>query len=214
MSFLSDIREKEVTLGVGTQIGYSMLILLFGVGMGAFAKLLDCTPSNKLPFLLEYLDVRNFLGRFAVWILIGLWLSVCSSSPGRAAVNVLLFFFGMVSAYFLYSKYIAGFFPRSYAMVWFGFTAASPLLAFLCWYAGGKGIPSLALSVILVAILFWCSFVGGWLYLRPRSGLELLVYLCGIGVLRRDSLKGNVIMTLLGTGLGFALLLVVPFRFG
>ena len=74
MFFLSDIREKEVTLGVGTRIGYSMLILLFGVGMGAFAKLLDCTPSNKLPFLLEYLDVRNFLGRFAVWVLIGLWL--------------------------------------------------------------------------------------------------------------------------------------------
>lgn len=214
MSFLSDIREKEVTLGVGTRIGYSMLILLLGVGMGAFAKLLDCIPSNKLPFLLEYLDVRNFLGRFAVWILIGLWLSVCSSSPSRAAVNVLLFFFGMVSAYFLYSKYIAGFFPRSYAMVWFGFTAASPLLAFLCWYAGGKGIPSLALSVILLAILFWCSFAGGWLYLRPRSALELLVSLCGIGVLRRDSLKGNVIMTLLGAGLGFALLLVVPFRFG
>ena len=29
-------------------------------------------------------------------------------------------------------------FSQSYAMIWFGFTAVSPLLAFVCWYAKGK----------------------------------------------------------------------------
>lgn len=186
----------------------SLLMLLFGVGMGCFSKFLDCTPSNMLPFLLEYLDVRNFLGRFGIWVLLGIWLSLCSPNPRRAAVNVLLFFFAMVSAYYLYSKFIAGFFPRSYALVWFGFAAASGVLAVPCWYAGRSGIPALVLGVLLLAVLFRCCFAGGWLYLRPRSLLELVVYLCGIGVLHRDSLRGNVIMTVLGTGLGVLLVLV------
>lgn len=214
MSFLSKIREKEAPLGTGARIGYSAFVLLLGIGMGCFSKMLDCTPSNALPVFLEYLDVRNFLGRFAVWVLIGLWLSVCSPSPKRAAFHVLLFFLGMVSAYYLYSKYIAGFFPKRYAMVWFGFTAVSPLLALFCWYAGGKGLQAFCLSVILLAMLFWCSFVGRWPDIRPRSVLELAAFLCGIWVLRRGSLKATAMMTALGIGLGTILLLIVPFRFG
>ncbi len=53
-------------------------------------------------------------------------------------INVFAFFIGMVASYYLYSNYIAGFFPRSYAVIWFGFTAVSPLLSFACWYAKGK----------------------------------------------------------------------------
>ena len=214
MLFLKGIWDKEVPKGVGTQLLYSILMLLFGVGMGVLSKFLDCTPSNELPGLLEYLDVRNFLGRFAVWVLIGLWLSVSSHSPGSAAVHVILFFLGMVSSYYLYSEYVAGFFPRSYAMVWFGSTAISPLLSLLCWYAGGKGMRAFVLSVVSLAVLFWCSFVGGWFYVEPRSGLELLTFLCGIAVLRRDTLKASVLMTVLAIALGFVLLLTFPFHFG
>lgn len=185
----------------------ALLVLLFGVGMGYFSKFLDCTPSNELPFFLEYLDVRNFLGRFGIWVLLGLWLSLRSASARWAALHALLFFFGMVSAYYLYSKFVAGFFPGRYALLWFGFAAASGVLALPCWYAGRKGIPALALCVLLLAVLFRCCFAGGWLYVYPRSLLELLVYLCGIVIVRRDSLRENVIMTALGTVLGFLLVL-------
>ena len=214
MSFFNHVREREPAKPLGEQIAYGIFILVLGVALGVLSKFLDCYPSNRLPGFLEDLDVRNFLGRFSFWVLIGLWLSVSSPSPGQAALRVFLFFFGMVSAYYLYSASIAGFFPRSYAMVWLGFTAVSPLLAILCWYAGGKGIPSFALSVILLAMLFWCSFVGGWFYVEPRSGLELLTFLCGLGVLRRNRIKATTIMAVLGIGLGFVLLLVVPFHFG
>ena len=214
MSFLNPIREKEPTKPLGKQLGYGLFILVLGAALGFFSKFLDCCPSNRLPGFLEELDVRNFLGRFALWVLIGLWLSVSSRSPRCAAVHVFLFFFGMVSAYYLYSASIAGFFPRRYAMVWFGFTAASPLLAYFCWYAGGKGIVSFFLSVILLAVLFWCSFVGGWCDVRPRSLLELLTFFGGLAVLQRNRLKATAFMTLLGIGLGCVLLSVVPFHFG
>lgn len=211
MLFLNQIRKPEAPKRLETRWGF---LLLFGIGMGILSKVLDCTPSNELPGFLAYLDVRNFLGRFAVWVLIGLWLSVSSHSPGRAALHVFLFFVGMVSGYYLYTKFAAGFFPKSYAIVWFGFTLLSPLLAFICWYARGKGTAAFILSVILLAVLFWCSFRCGWSYIEPRSGLELLTFLCGIVVLRRDTVKASAFLAAEGIALGIALSLVLPFHFG
>lgn len=212
MAFWNQIRERKAP--EKAWIARSLLILLLGIALGAFSKFLDCTPSNESLRILDYLDVRNFLGRFAFWILMGLWIAISGGSPGRAAVNVFLFFLGMVSSYYLYSKYVGGFFPRSYAMVWFGFTAVSPLLALPCWYAGGKGKVSFVLSVALLAALFQCCFVGWWFHVEPRSLLELLTFLGAIWVLRRPSLKESALMTGLGVILGVVLVLTVPFHFG
>lgn len=212
MAFWNQIRERKAP--EKAWIARSLLILLLGIALGAFSKFLDCTPSNELLRVLEYLDVRNFLGRFAFWVFMGLWIAVSSGSARRAAVDVFLFFLGMVSSYYLYSKYVGGFFPRSYAMVWFGFTAVSPLLALPCWYAGGKGKVSFVLSLALLAAIFqWC-FVGWWFHVEPRSLLELLTFLGAIWVLRRPSLKESALMTGLGVILGVVLVLTVPFHFG
>lgn len=212
MAFWNQIRERKAP--EKAWIARSLLILLLGIALGAFSKFLDCTPSNELLRVLEYLDVRNFLGRFAFWVFMGLWIAVSSGSARRAAVDVFLFFLGMVSSYYLYSKYVGGFFPRSYAMVWFGFTAVSPLLALPCWYAGGKGKVSFVLSLALLAAIFqWC-FVGWWFHVEPRSLLELLTFLGAIWVLRRPSLKESALMAGLGVILGVVLVLTVPFHFG
>ena len=56
-----------------------------------FFKFLDNTASNALPFIFEYLDVRNFLGRFAVWLLIALCIAIYSRSSLRASLNVFVF---------------------------------------------------------------------------------------------------------------------------
>lgn len=212
MAFWNQIRERKAP--EKAWIARSFLILLLGIALGAFSKFLDCTPSNESLRILDYLDVRNFLGRFAFWVFMGLWIAVSSGSARRAAVDVFLFFLGMVSSYYLYSKYVGGFFPRSYAMVWFGFTAVSPLLALPCWYAGGKGKVSFVLSLALLAAIFqWC-FVGWWFHVEPRSLLELLTFLGAIWVLRRPSLKESALMTGLGVILGVVLVLTVPFHFG
>lgn len=138
MSILNQIRGKEEPKAFCRRFVDSILILLLGIGLGIFSKFLDCTPSNELPAFLESLDVRNFLGRLAFWVVLGVWISVRSNSAVKASVNVFLFFFGMVGSYYLYSWFIAGFFPRNYAMIWVGFTALSPLLAFMCWHARGR----------------------------------------------------------------------------
>lgn len=213
-SFLNGIRSAENPISFPRKMINTIAMLCIGIALGTFSKLLDTTPGNALPFVFAYLDVRNFLGRFAIWVLIALCVCVYSNSSVRAGVNVFVFFAGMVTSYYLYSYYIAGFFPKSYAIIWFGFTAASPFLAFVCWYAKGKSKTAFVLSVLILAVLFNMTFTYGRWYLEARSVLELAVFVIGFIVLKRDTLKGSVLMGVFGIAAAFLLDMVIPYHFG
>ena len=212
--FLNNIRRVNKQIPLSKKVFYSIAILLLGIVLGIVSKFLDTTPSNELPFIIESLDFRNFFGRFAIWILIAVCISIYSNSSIRAAINVFGFFAGMVTSYYLYSKFVAGFFPRSYAMIWFGITAISPLLAFVCWYAKGEHKISLILSSILIAVLFNTTFVYGWIYFDIYSILEAIVFICGLVILRRNTIKDTIIMTALGVVIAIFLNMLIPFHFG
>ena len=68
------------------------------------------------------MDLHNFLEKLAPWIVIAVCITVNSTTLIRADINVFAFFAGMVSSYYLYINFIAGFFPKSYALVWMAFT--------------------------------------------------------------------------------------------
>ena len=138
IKFLNDIRNVEKPISNNRKIINTIAVLFLGIALGTFSKFLDFRQAELPSGLMAIdaaLDVHNFLGRFAIWVLIALCISIYSNSAIRASINVFAFFIGMVASYYLYSNYIAGFFPRSYAVIWFGFTAVSPLLSFVCWYA-------------------------------------------------------------------------------
>ncbi len=159
--FLNDIRSAENPISGNRKIINTIAVLFLGIALGTFSKFLDFRQAELPSVLMAIdgaLDVHNFLGRFAIWVLIALCISIYSNSATRASVNVFAFFAGMVASYYLYSNYVAGFFPRSYAMIWFGFTMISPFLAFVCWYAKGKSRPAFMLSVLILAVLFNMSF--------------------------------------------------------
>jgi len=212
--FLNDIRSAENSISGNKKIINTIAVLFLGIALGTFSKFLDTMPANKLPFIFAYFDVVNFLGRFAIWVLIALCISIYSNSSIRASVNVFVFFVGMVASYYLYSNYISGFFPKSYAIIWFGFTAISPFLAFVCWYAKGKSKPAFILSILILAVLFNMTFVYGQWYLEARSVLELAVFIIGFIVLRRNTLRRSVLMGIISIALAFLLDMVVPFHFG
>ena len=212
--FLNNIRCVEKKISIKRQMINTVAIMFFGILLGAFSKFLDNTPINRLPFFFGYLDIVNFQGRFAIWVFLALCVSVYSISPIRAAINAFVFFVGMVTSYYLYSNYIAGFFPKSYAMIWVGFTAVSPVLAFLCWYAKGRGKVSLILAAGIIAVLFNMTFVYRLpSYINIRSALELLIFICGCVVLRRKSAKETVLMMVAGVVLAPILDVVIPFNF-
>ena len=215
--FLNDIRNAENPISNNRKLINTIAILFLGIALGTFSKYLDFRQT-ELPGVLMaingVLDIGNFLGRFAIWILIALCISIYSNSAIRASVNVFVFFAGMVVSYYLYSNYVAGFFPRSYAMIWVGFTMISPFLAFVCWYAKGKSRPAFVLSVLILAVLSNMTFVYGWGYFEARSVLELIVFIIGLTVLRRDTLKSSVLMGTISIVFAFLLDMVIPFHFG
>ncbi len=202
--FFSRVRSVNGRITVKRQILNTCCMCVLGIVLGIFSKYLDGVPSNMLPAPIAYLDFRNFLSRFAIWIFIAVCVSVYSHTPLRAGLNVFVFFVGMIGSYYWYSKYILGFFPKSYAMIWAGFTAASPLLAFVCWYAKGKGPVAVVISAGITAVLFHAAFAYGFWYFDIRYPLELAVFMAGIWVLRRSPGETACMLAL---GVVFALVL-------
>ena len=217
IKILNDIKNAENSISNNRKLINTMAILFLGIALGFFSKYLDFRQA-ELPGVLMaingVLDISNFLGRFAIWVLIALCISIYSNSAIRASINVFVFFVGMVATYYLYSNYIAGFFPRSYAMIWFGFTAVSPLLAFVCWYAKGKSKLAFILSALILAVLFNMCFVYGFGYFSAWSVLEVIVFIIGFIVLKRDTLRSSAIMGTVSIVLAFLFNIIIPFQFG
>lgn len=217
MKLLKDIRKAENPISNTRKTINTIALLFVGIALGTFSKYMDFHQA-ELPSMLMLidgtLDISNFLGRFAIWVLIALCISINSNSAIRASINVFVFFVGVVTSYYLYSNYIAGFFPRSYAMIWVGFTVVSPLPAFLCWYAIGKSKPAFILSVLILAVLFNMCFVYGYLYFNSRSVLEVIIFIIGLIVLRRETLRNSVLMGTISIVIAFLFNIVIPFHFG
>jgi len=209
---LKRIRAPEHGTPAWKKVLIACLALLLGAALGAFSKSLDCTPGNLQPWLFQRLDVGNFLGRFPFWVLVAVLWSVFSKTPLQAAARVFLFFAGMVSSYYAYTKFVAGFFPRSYALVWCVLTLLSPLLAVICWYARGKGWPALVISAAISGFLFCQGFAFGRWYLEPvYEGLDALAWLAGsLALYQRPGQFG----AMLGLSLVFALLFEMCLPFG
>ena len=217
IKFLNDIRNAENPISNNRKLINTIALLFLGIALGTFSKYLDFRQASLPGVLMAIdgaLDVHNFLGRFAIWVLIALCISIYSNSAIRAGINVFVFFVGMVASYYLYSNYIAGFFPRSYALIWFGFTVVSPLLAFVCWYARGKSKQALILSAMILAVLFNMCFVYGVGYFSAWSVLEVIVFIIGFIVLRRDTLRSSALMGTISIVLAFLFNVIIPFRFG
>ena len=182
INFLNEIREP-VKMSQSRKVFYSTLMFITGVILGVISKVIDTTPSNYLPYFLEVIDIGNFFSRIGVWIFLAVVISVYSKSPAWSTINVFLFFVGMVGSYYLYTVLVAGFFPKSYMMIWIVMTVISPFLAFVCWYAKGKGVIAIFISSIVIMFISRQSFAFGFWYFDIRYHLELLLWIAMIFVL-------------------------------
>ena len=182
IDFLNKIR-RPMKISLSRKFLYSTLIFIAGIILGLVSKMLETTLSNSLPYFLEVLDLRNFLSRMGVWVFLAILISVYSKSSIRSAINVFLFFVGMVGSYYLYTVLVAGFFPKSYMMIWIMMTCVSPFLAFVCWYAKGKGLIAISISSIIFMFISRQAFVFGFWYFDISNMLEFLLWIATIFVL-------------------------------
>lgn len=180
--FLNGIR-KPTNISRSRQFLYSTLIFIAGITLGLFSKMLETTLSNSLPYFLEILDLRNFFSCMGVWLFLAVVISVHSKSPIRSAINVFLFFVGMVGSYYLYTVLVAGFFPKSYMMIWITMTFVSPFLAFVCWYAKGKGLIAISISSVIFMLISRQALVFGFWYFGIANILDFLLWIATLFVL-------------------------------
>lgn len=207
--YLRRIREPEGDLSVRRELLICTAVVLLGFALGVFQKWLDGSAFNELPMLFQRLDITNFFGRFAVWILLAVILSVYAATPLRASVHTFLFFLSMVSGYYLYCSAVLGFFPRSYAMVWIVLSFVSPFPAYLCWYAKGNGAPAIVISAVVLGFLFSQAFAltqGFRMLYLP----EVITWAVGLIVLRREP-KGFAAEIVLSLGVALLVQLFLPY---
>lgn len=159
-------------------------VIVFGFALGVLQKWIDGSPSNIFPLLMQRLDIRNYFGRLAVWILLATVISIYSKTPLRASINTFSFFVSMLAGYYLYCNYILGFLPKAYMMVWVGISFASVFMAYICWYAKGNGMISILISGAIIGVLFAQAFSltqGFYVY----HIMEIITWMIGVVILHR-----------------------------
>jgi len=210
---LSRIREPR-KLSAGRAAAGTAASALTGIILGVFSKWLDNLALDSGIWwhrTAERLGLGIFFSDMAIWLLAALIIAVSSASARRAALNVFVFFTGMCAAYHIWTIVFSGFDPGSYMMIWYGLTVVSPLLAVLCWYAKGKGIPAVVISCLIMAVFTLSCFSLGWIYLSPRGILYILTFIAAAAVLYRSP-KQTAISLPAGLVLAFLLLPLYPFR--
>lgn len=204
------IRKQNKTVSFNRQIVITLGVILLGILLGILQKWIDGTGGSNLPMILQQLDIGNYFGRLAIWILLGTIISVYSESPLRAAINTFSFFISMLAGYYLYCNYVLGFLPRTYMIMWIVIAFASFFMAYICWYAKGNGTIAIIISSVIIGILLAQAFnlnitQGVYVY----HFLEVLTWLIGVILLRRTS-KEYAIEICLSVVIAFIYQLVMP----
>ena len=209
-AFFEKIRKPSKKVSLNCQIAITLGIILLGFLLGVFQKWIDGTGSSILPMILQQLDIGNYFGRLAIWVLLATIISVYSESPLRAAINTFFFFISMLAGYYLYCNYILGFFPRTYMMMWIVIAFASFFMAYICWYAKGEGFIAIFISSIIIGVLLAQAFnlnitQGFYMY----HFLEVLTWIIGVILLHRKP-KEYTIEIGLSVVIAFVYQLVMP----
>ena len=185
-AYFEQIRKPSKNVSFKRQIVITLGVIMLGFLIGILQKWIDGTGGSNLPLILQQLDIGNYFGRLAIWILLATIISVYANSPMRAAVNTFFFFISMLAGYYLYCNYVLGFLPRTYMMMWMVIAFSSFFMAYVCWYAKGKGFIAITISSVIIGVLlaqaFSLNFTQGF---YVYHSLEVLTWLIGVILLRR-----------------------------
>lgn len=186
ISFLEKVRTPKNNLTTFSKITNSIMIFLLGIGFGIFSKWLDNLALDDTvwwQYILDVLDLGNVFSLLGVWILIAVCISIFSSSPLRASINVFIFFLGMCVSYHVYTIAFAGFNPMNYMLIWYGITLISPFMAFICWHANCNGVTGFIIRMFIITIMILCSFSIGMWYFDFISIIDTIFFINTLAIL-------------------------------
>ena len=120
-------------------------MFVIGLLLGIISRLLDIYTSN----------LGNIFSQMSIWILLGVLISIYSSSKKKAMLNIFPFCIGMLITYYFVAYITKGVYSNIYIIGWTIFALCSPILAYFTWMTKEKGLlPKLiSIGTILVSIL-------------------------------------------------------------
>lgn len=120
-------------------------MLLTGFALGVFSRWLDLTTTN----------LGNVFSQLAIWILLGVLISVYSSTGKKAMCNILPFCVGMLLTYYGAAMVTNGVYSGTIIGGWTVFALCSPVFAWFAWLTKEKGLwPRLiSAGIVLVSVL-------------------------------------------------------------
>lgn len=120
-------------------------MFIIGMLLGAFSRILDIYTTN----------LGNIFSQMSIWILLGVIISIYSSTKKKAMINVLSFCIGMLITYYLTAYITNGVYSNVFIIGWTVFALFSPLFAYFTWMTKEKYILSkiISIGIIIISIL-------------------------------------------------------------
>ena len=154
-----------------------VVMLVIGLLLGVISRLFDIYFQN----------LGNIFSQMSIWILLGVIISIYSSSKKQAMLNILPFCLGMLITYYFVAFITKGVYSTSYIIGWTAFALLSPIFAYFTWLSKEKGIFPKIISVGIVMVSVLSSII---LFDRLRiydfiiDGI--MIYLLFIKKIKRD----------------------------
>ena len=124
-------------------------MLAAGLILGAASRLLDIYTTN----------LGNIFSQLAVWILLGVLISIYSDTKLKAALNILPFCLGMLVTYYAAAFLTRGVYSPVFITGWTVFALCSPIFAYFTWMAKEPGLFPKIIGAGIVAASVLSSLV-------------------------------------------------------
>ena len=153
-----------------------ILCLVLGIILGIVSKYLD-TIAVDGSWITKFLHFfGDLFTRLGIWVLIATLVAAYSKTLVRAAINIFVFFIGMLISYYAYSAFLFGFFPTGYFILWGSVALVSPLLAMVVWKAKNNERLAMILPALPMGLLLSLSLSIGLFYIDLTYYEELIMY--------------------------------------
>ncbi len=121
------------------------MMFIIGLILGVISRLLDIYTQN----------LGNIFSELAIWVLIGVLISINSETKKKAMINIFPFCIGMLLTYYFVVFITNGVYSKNYIIGWTVFALFSPIMAYFTWQTKEDGIlPKLiSVGIVLVSVL-------------------------------------------------------------
>ena len=117
-------------------------MLLAGLLLGIAARLFDIYFQN----------LGEIFSQRAIWILLGIGITIYSPTKNAAMGNIFPFCMGMLVTYYVTAAITHGIYSRTFIIGWTLFALASPVMAYFAWMAKEPGAFSKIIAAGIVAV--------------------------------------------------------------